>query len=403
MAQKTDKFRIKLGIYSCYLLMMGVIAVSSNIANIIAAFPEANQTTIITYLISVPCIVIIPMALLTGKLMERVAKKTLMLIGILCFLAGGCLPFFMDSLMPILVMRIIFGVGMGLSSTLCPALVMDYFEDPVERDKVTGTGTAFQMLGGMIFSIVSGNLGAIRWNVSFLGHLVALISLVGCILCIPYKKPEAVTASGEKVRFRPTPMMWVWVIAFFIFTLSGQTYSNFASSIITEKGLGSSAAAGYSLSIFALGGFIMGFAFAKVSKVCKRFTLTVGSMLLAVSYVVMTFASSLALSYVGALICGLAYSVCMPSLFTGAANSVDRNSSGMAVSLATCLQNAGMAVCPYFVTPLGTLLQGRYPSLSVNQGGMIVGMLVAVVLAVLFISPLNSTQQAARKERKSAA
>ena len=403
MAQKSSKLRIKLGIYSCALLMMGVIAVSSNIANIIAAFPEANQTMVITCLISVPCIVIIPVALLTGKLMEFVAKKTLMLVGILCFLAGGCLPYFMDSLMPILAMRILFGVGMGLSSTLCPAMIMENFEDPAERNKVMGNNTAFQMLGGILFSIVSGNLGAIRWNVAFLVHLVALISLVGCILCIPYKKPEAVTASGEKVKFRPTPMMWVWVIAFFIFTLSGQTYSNFASSIITEKGLGSSAAAGYSLSFFALGGFVMGFVFARLAKVCKRFTLTVGCLLLAVSYVVMTFATSLAISYVGALICGLAYSVCMPSLFTGAANSVDRNSSGMAVSLATCLQNAGMAVCPYFVTPLGTLLQGKYTSLSVNQGGMIVGMLVAVVLAALFVSPLNGKPRETHVGTKSAA
>ena len=384
MERTMSKGRIKAGIYLCAILMMGVIAVSSNIANIIAAFPEANQTTVISYLISVPCLVIIPVALITGKLMDYVAKKTLMLLGILCFLIGGCIPFFMDALFPILIMRLIFGIGVGMVSTLCPAMVVENFEDPAERDKVMGNNTAFQMLGAIIFSIVSGNLGAIRWNVAFLVHLMALISLVACLVCIPYKKPVTVTNTGEKIKFNPTAMMWVWVIAFFIYMIAGQTYSNFASSIITEKGLGSSAAAGYSLSIFALGGFIMGFIFAKVSKACKRLTLTVGCLLLAVSYLMMTFAPNLALSYAGALICGLAFSICMPCIITGAANSVDQGSSGMAVSLATCLQNAGMAICPYIVTPLGTALYQGNPSMSVNQYGMLVGTVVVVILGVLF-------------------
>ena len=57
--EKTSKGRVKVGIYLCAILMMGVIAVSSNIANIIAAFPEANQTTVTTYLISISFILLL--------------------------------------------------------------------------------------------------------------------------------------------------------------------------------------------------------------------------------------------------------------------------------------------------------------------------------------------------------
>ena len=74
----------------------------------------------------------------------------------------------------------------------------------------------------------------------------------------------------------------------------------------------------------------------------------------------------------------------MPCIITGAANSVDQGSSGMAVSLATCLQNAGMAICPYIVTPLGTALYQGNPSMSINQYGMLVGTVVVVILGVLF-------------------
>lgn len=384
--EKTSKGRVKVGIYLCAILMMGVIAVSSNIANIIAAFPEANQTTVTTYLISIPCLIVIPMTLITGRLMRSIPKKTLMLIGVLLWLVGGVLPFFMNSLNMILVMRVIFGIGLGMVQSLCAALVVENFEDSNERGKIMGNMTAFQMLGAIIFSLVAGNLGTISWHVAFLVHLMAIISLIATIVCIPYKKPEKVTESGEKVKFKPTGMMWVWCIAFFVYMIAGQTYSNTASSIITELNLGGSAAAGYSLALFALGGLIMGFVFGKVLGACKRMTLTVGCLLLAVSYLIMTFAPNLALSYVGAFVCGLAFSICMPCILTGAGSSVDQDSSEMATSIATCLQNAGMAICPYIVTPAGAALAASAGGkLISNQWSMIFAVIVVVILAVVFM------------------
>ncbi|MCU6762066.1 Antiseptic resistance protein [uncultured Roseburia sp.] len=384
--EKTSKGRVKVGIYLCAILMMGVIAVSSNIANIIGAFPEANQTTVITYLISIPCLIVIPMTIITGKLMGSIPKKTLMLIGVLLWLAGGVVPFFMDSLNMILVMRIVFGIGLGMVQSLCAALVVENFENPNERGKIMGNMTAFQMLGAIIFSLVAGNLGTISWNVAFLVHLMAIISLIATIVCIPYKKPEKVTETGEKVKFKPTGMMWVWCIAFFVYMIAGQTYSNSASSIITELKLGGSAAAGYSLALFALGGLIMGFIFGKILSACKRMTLTVGCFLLAASYLIMTFAPNLALSYVGAFVCGLAFSICMPCILTGAGSSVDQASSEMATSIATCLQNAGMAVCPYIVTPAGAALAvSAGGKLIPNQWSMIFAVIVVVILAIVFM------------------
>ena len=384
MEKTVNKGRVKIGIYLCAILMMGAIAVSSNLGNLIAAFPEANQTMVITYMISVPCLIVIPMTILSGVLMRYVPSKVLMIIGVLLWLIGGTVPYFMDSLTAILGMRVIFGIGLGLVQSLCSALIVENFEDPEERGKIMGNQTAFQMLGAIIFSIVAGNLGTIRWNIAFLVHLIAIISLIAAITCLPYRKPQNVTTTGEKAKFQPTGMMWVWCISFFIFMIAGQSYSNFASSIITERNLGGSAEAGYSLALFALGGLIMGFVFGKIAKTCKKLTLTVGCVLLAISYIIMTLAPNLAASYVGAFVCGLAFSICMPCIMTGAGNSVAVTSSAMAVSIATCLQNAGMSICPYIVTPIGSALNASNPSFSINQWGMIAAMVIILVFAVVF-------------------
>ena len=325
---------VKLGIYSCALLMMGAIGVASNLSNIMAAFPAVSPTTMVFYMISIPCLIVIPVTIITGKLMETIAKKTLVIIGILFWLVGGTAPFFMNNLFAIIAMRCLIGIGVGMVQTLTAALVVENFESQEERNKTMGNVAAFQMLGCIIFSLVAGYLGSIGWKVAFLVHLIAVVSLFGAILLLPHNKP--VSTSGKKAKFKATPAMWIWTISFFVFMAGGQTYANSASAIITEMGLGNSVQAGYSLAIFA---------------------------------------------FIGAFLFGCALSICIPSLINGAAGSVDNESSSMAVSIATCLQNIGMALCPYIVNPLGAGI-ATDGGLTANQGAMIVGTIIMLIVAV---------------------
>ena len=77
-----NKSRIKIGIYGIGILMMGVIGISGALTAIGAHFPDASQT-MIQNLISIPCLVVIPVTLIVGKLMDSVSKKLLSIIGIL--------------------------------------------------------------------------------------------------------------------------------------------------------------------------------------------------------------------------------------------------------------------------------------------------------------------------------
>lgn len=43
MEKTVNKGKVKVGIYLCAILMMGAIAVSSNLANLIAAFPGGKS------------------------------------------------------------------------------------------------------------------------------------------------------------------------------------------------------------------------------------------------------------------------------------------------------------------------------------------------------------------------
>ena len=60
-----SKGKIQVGIYLISILMMGVVGIASAISVIGANFPELSQTDVQT-LISIPCIIIIPVTLVMG-------------------------------------------------------------------------------------------------------------------------------------------------------------------------------------------------------------------------------------------------------------------------------------------------------------------------------------------------
>lgn len=84
-----SKGKIQVGIYLISILMMGVVGIASAISVIGANFPELSQTDVQT-LISIPCIIIIPVTLIVGKLMQVMSKKLLAIIGIILFSSAAC-------------------------------------------------------------------------------------------------------------------------------------------------------------------------------------------------------------------------------------------------------------------------------------------------------------------------
>ena len=267
-----NKSRIKIGIYGIGILMMGVIGISGALTAIGAHFPDASQT-MIQNLISIPCLVVIPVTLIVGKLMDSVSKKLIALVGILCFLIGGFVPALMSSLTAILVLRGVLGVGIGVVQCVSSALVAENFEGP-ERDKVQGNLTSAQMLGICVMVFAGGWLADISWNFAFFVHLLGIISLVLCIVCIPNVKPSSAGVSdAPKQKAKLTAGSWIWALTMFVLFIGAQIYSIALSFIVDEKGLGTAAQSGNAMAFFAIGGFLLGLVFGRLAGAARDLTL----------------------------------------------------------------------------------------------------------------------------------
>ena len=381
-----SKGKIQIGIYLIAILMMGVVGIASSLSVVAAQFPEVSMTNVQVGLISVPCIVIMVVTLLMGKLMQVVSKKTLTIIAIVLFLVGGIGPAFMKSFSAIIVMRGVFGAGVGILQVVSTALVAENFEG-AEREKVQGNLQAFQMLGCAIMVFVGGWLGAKGWNTAFYVHAIAIVSLIAALICIPNCKP---VAAENKANDKPaekaklTGKMWLWmVIAFFVFC-TGQIYSNSNAFLVADKGIGDSAASGLGMAFFCAGGILMGFMYGKLAKAAGKFTMAIGFFVMAVAYVIMAAGNSITVFYIGCLVFGLGMSVVMPNVFLNVGNSVAPAAVGLALSIVTCVQNFGQFCSPYLVDPIVNAIGGTASVVSFYVAASIAAILGVAMLIKAF-------------------
>jgi MFS family permease len=370
-----SKGKIKLAIFSVGILMMGAMAIASGLAVIGQHFSDVPQTSI-QLLITIPCMIVIVANPIFGKMQEYVPIKTLVLIGILCFLLGGIAPAFLTSFPLILICRGIVGVGVAAAQVLSSSMVAANFEGE-DRANVMGQLASAQMLGCAVMVFVSGYLAMMGWNMTFYVHLIAIISLVCVIAYLPYTKPMRAAEGGptEKIDISGA---YGWAFTMFIYFISGLILATYLAFIITEKGLGTPANAGQATMAFAIGGFLMGFFFGKLAQVARKASLAVGLFTGVLSFLMIAFAKDLFMIYLGSLVFGFNITIVFASIMDGTSSSVSPASVPMAISIVVAGQNLGSFLCPYIITPIAAAIGN-----NVNTNAFIVGAIHLAIMGVI--------------------
>jgi MFS family permease len=372
---KDNNAGIKLAIYSFSILMMGILAIAGGIGVIAQKFPGSD----ISALMSIPSIPIIIVTLIAGKLQEYISIKILVVIGILCFIIGGTAPVITGSFSVILVMRVVFGTGVGLLQTLSSALVGMHF-DGAERQQVMGRQLSAQMLGagGMMFA--GGYLALISWNVVFLVHLVAVVSLIIVLAWLPKNKPirrQSSAGGTPAAKISLTPAAIGWAVTLTIFFLGCMILAQFLARYLAEHGLGDAGTAGTGTLIFAAGGFLAGLAYGKLNGMARQATLGIGLLLGAAAYLLVAFSINIPMAFLGSFLYGGCVSIVMASVIAATAMSVSPAAIPLAIAVTTCGQNIGSYFCPYVAQAVGAMF-GQ----DITKNVFIVGAILFCVMGV---------------------
>ncbi len=218
------------------LTVMASAAVSPALAKIRQAFPAAD-ITLIKLVLTLPSLLIIPFSLLSGFLAARMKKKNVLLIGLVIYFLGGVGGGFAQNITQLLIIRGLFGIGVGLIIPLSTSLIADFYEG-AERTKVMGLSGSVSHMGGVIFLLLSGWLACMSWRYAFGVYSLSLVTAIMLMVWLPEPVPKK-TGAPVKAKL-PGGVYWCAALGALMMVAFYAAPTNLAMFIENERRLYSS-------------------------------------------------------------------------------------------------------------------------------------------------------------------
>ncbi|UCF88142.1 MAG: MFS transporter [bacterium] len=134
---------------------------------------------------------------LMGSLIDRVGARGPYVVSLFAYgLAGGS-GLFIGSFWVLLVSRAFLGVALAGVFTAINVLILDMYEGP-ERNKYMGWRGTAQSLGGVLWPVLGGALGALSWHMPFGVYTLAIPIGVAAAAMIPPTPPHLAKTPGAE-------------------------------------------------------------------------------------------------------------------------------------------------------------------------------------------------------------
>jgi ACDE family multidrug resistance protein len=355
------------------------------IQNTYSAVP--NSETLAQLVSSLSAWVVLIVAPLTGYLLDRYARKPILLLGVVVFGVGTSSAFFLDSIYLILLTRVLDGIAVGVLMVTIPTLIADYYSGN-RRESVMGYFSAMSAAGGVIASLLSGYI------VSTLGWRYIFPVFAGALLFVPLivrflSEPDVTQETGDKevgrieaainiVRDNPA---WL-LLSIYMLILLGMLTNNLIQIelpfyLTSVLGVGGSTV-GFTLSSVFVVAFVMASLYGRIKQLLSHVSILAISFTVAsAGFILITLFESFWPVYLGALGSAVGFGVVLPTANDWVASVVDKEYRGRALSGVTMFMYGGFALSPFAPDPIIN---------AVGRIGMfrVVGVVIALIAVVLY-------------------
>ncbi len=363
------------------LTVMAGAAVAPALGVIQAHFSDTNPL-FVQMIISVPALFIVITNFIFPKLCKVFSAKTLVLMGLLLYTAGGCASGLFDNIFAVLVMRALVGIGVGIIMPLSTGLLSYYFP-PEKQVGLMGYSSAMNQMGGVIATLLSGLLANISWRVSFLVYLMGLISIVLCLFYLPNDKitqetqakedrGEKETAGGVGV-FRANIM---YILAMFLLMSTFFIYpANFAMETVSEGIIPQN----YIAVIMAGMDFVAfcgGLLFVRAKRLLGGKTKFLAPLCFLIGYLLLALLGGWTGTLLGSVFVGFANGAGIPYIMSEASMKAGKAAATTVMPLISAALYLAQFVSPVLMSAVTAIFGGTVPHLPYC---------FAIVLSILFV------------------
>ena len=300
------------------------MAISPLLGDLTKVFPNASHLEI--QLLSIlPTFVIIPFVLLSGKLADAKSQTKLLLIGLIIFLGSSVIYFIANSMITLIWVSCVLGLGCGLIVPIANGLLAKYFIGK-QRMGMMGIQSGVANFTLIIATVVVGWLGSINWHLPFIVYMVPIIPLI--LMGFMSKKfieknsveDAAEAAQSDKqsqssglhyMGKNAVGLLWGLMLIYFFSTVGNLVITYYVPFRIT-----SSTEVGIVTSIFYLGVTISGFLLTKYVQTFKHLSMFIAFVIFGVGLYLLLFSHSTPIYIISAILAGIGYGVIQPFIYT---------------------------------------------------------------------------------------
>lgn len=354
----------------------------SPVLSSVHAYYPGVDVSLIQMLVTVPTLMAVVVALLTGWLALYISKKKIFLFAALVAGVTGLVPLLSDSFWTLFLFRALYGVALGIVVSLVTALVADFF-DGEERVQVMGVQGASVGAGMVLVTTLAGIVGRTDFHNTYYLSILGFVAFFAILLLLP-EVPVKRAEGGEKKRIRLNAEVWrmaafLFAEGFFIIVYTTNLSMHLAGAL-----KGDTAVAGMITGVFSAAQILMGVLLGRISRITGRYTLPVAMFALAAGYLLLVFfPGNLPILLVGAVFCGYSQSVYCAKAMAEVTTVVDQDSTPMASSLMTCALCLSQFVSPVVIGGVSRLFFGEVTTTGAYLLGSI-GIFCVGLLAVLW-------------------
>lgn len=375
------------------LFQSAFMSFSSVLAEMVKHFPDASPT-LIQMIMTVPSLMMIPVSIFVGLIASYVTKKNLVLFALACELIGGLLPLVAHtSIGALFVSSALIGIGQGFLITYASAILAEHFEGNT-RGWSMGIKQAASSVGIAGLTIATGFLvttfGPDKWYNAYLVYLLVIPIILLTIFLLPKGKPDVklvgkgVGLKGLKKVFTGN-MIYMNIMFFFLAAFNFAFYLNIGMSV-TAKGLGDASVIGLATAWNSLLTIAIGIGFGIILRIFKKFTLASCMIISAIAYLILASAPSIPLVVLGGIIYGIGAGIQMPGSVFYITESVDSDSSTLALGISMVMISLGIHLSPVVVNAIAGVfgpIDGT-SGLAVAAGGFVVLFVIEMIREIFF-------------------
>jgi len=355
-----EKRKIKVAILSISSLLMISMTASAILADIQAYFVGVDPS-LISMVLTIPSLMGLVFAFASGPLSLRLPKKSLVIFGLVCGLAGGmiALLFGSTSIYVLLGCSLLLGIAQGMNSTMSMALIADYFVAE-ESGALMGLQSAFVNGGSMVLLFTSGMLAGISWPMSYLVYLVFIPVIVIVMKNLPKDRAPAHTEEKHSEKsVKLNARVYFTAFTMFLFGVFLFVFQTNIALYVAGKGLGDASTSGLINTSMSAAGMITGVLFGRMQRVLKQFVIPVSLFVGALGMLAIFVIGSLPSLFIGAMCCGFCLATINPAGTFLAANAVHPSISSLAIAIVTAATSVGIFVSPILSNGVANLAGGN--------------------------------------------